>query len=231
MAAYSTLTSPRNIRILRLLPAKGRAVPLHCTLEEISIDDAKDNPNIQYDALSYVWGHPQDRLIFCHCGDGTSTDTTTVKVTQNCETALFSLRDKRHTITLWIDAICIDQSSIIEKNVQVPLMRDVYMNARKVLIWFGDESKEVTASFRKTQKYNRLLKLHKGFWTTGPFSRQKSFRHLVLSMIGIIPPGEDAARLILHPWMHRVWTTQELILSRHPVVVHGKAQLDWAFFK
>lgn len=230
MAAYSTLNSSRNIRILRLHPAKDRAAPLHCTLEEIPIDDAKENPDIQYDALSYVWGHPQDRLIFCHCGDSTSTDTITVKITQNCGTALLSLRDKRQTITLWVDAICIDQSSIIEKNVQVPLMRDVYMNARKVLIWFGDESKDVTASFRKTQKYSRHLKLGKGFWTRR-FSRQKSFRHLVISMIGIIPPGGDAARLILHPWLHRVWTAQELILSRHPVVVHGKAQLDWALFK
>ncbi len=38
----------------------------------------------------------------------------------------------------WIDAICIDQSSIAEKSMQVPLMSDIYTRAHTVFVWLGD---------------------------------------------------------------------------------------------
>jgi len=59
-------------------------------------------------------------------------------VTDNCLTALRYLRPKKKARTLWVDAICIDQSSINERNHQVKLMGDVYKLARRVLIWLGE---------------------------------------------------------------------------------------------
>lgn len=37
---------------------------------------------------------------------------------------------------LWVDAICIDQGNIAEKNTQVPLMSTIYSHAA-VLVWLG----------------------------------------------------------------------------------------------
>ncbi|CAP59787.1 uncharacterized protein PODANS_1_1200 [Podospora anserina S mat+] len=37
---------------------------------------------------------------------------------------------------LWVDAICIDQANITEKNTQMPLMCTIYSHAT-VLVWLG----------------------------------------------------------------------------------------------
>ena len=41
---------------------------------------------------------------------------------------------------LWVDAICIDQNSDEERSAQVPLMRQIYGNAKSVLVWLGPEA-------------------------------------------------------------------------------------------
>jgi hypothetical protein len=41
---------------------------------------------------------------------------------------------------LWVDAICIDQSNIEERNHQVKLMDLIYKNAKIVFMWLGEEA-------------------------------------------------------------------------------------------
>jgi len=38
---------------------------------------------------------------------------------------------------MWIDAICINQSNVAERELQVGLMRDIYQQADGVVIWLG----------------------------------------------------------------------------------------------
>jgi hypothetical protein len=38
-------------------------------------------------------------------------------------------------MTLWIDAICIDQGDPEEKNLQLNIMVDIYAKAKETLIW------------------------------------------------------------------------------------------------
>jgi hypothetical protein len=72
-----------------------------------------------YEALSYVWGSKTgDRLLYY--------EGKVVLTTQNCEEALRSLRRSSTARALWIDAICIDQTNLLERNAQVDLMGDVY---------------------------------------------------------------------------------------------------------
>jgi hypothetical protein len=56
-------------------------------------------------------------------------------ITENCVAALRRIRSKVRKCILWIDSICIDQSSIEERNHQVALMGDVYSMASEVIIW------------------------------------------------------------------------------------------------
>jgi hypothetical protein len=58
-------------------------------------------------------------------------------VTANLEAALRYLRHELTVCILWIDAICIDQSNIEERNHQVPLMKTIYSNATAVRVWLG----------------------------------------------------------------------------------------------
>jgi hypothetical protein len=87
--------------------------------------------NTLYEAVSYTWRtNKRDHDVLC--------DDKTFLVTQNCYTALRYIRSKTDIRVLWIDAICIDQSSITERNHQVRLMGEVYRRAKNVLIWRGE---------------------------------------------------------------------------------------------
>jgi len=86
----------------------------------------------KYEALSYVWGsRTPDTAISCHGLD--------LLVTENCALAMRRLRRRFKTRLLWIDAICIDQTSGEEKQHQVQLMGDVFSKAEEVIIWLGEK--------------------------------------------------------------------------------------------
>lgn len=124
---YTRLPAGRVIRVVTIQPAAKQNAPLRCTLEETCLD--KDP--IAYEALSYVWGSSgSNDSIIC--------DGQTLKVTTNCLAAMRSLRRRKVPRKLWIDAICIDQTSIPERNSQVKLMGDVYALSQRVLIWLGN---------------------------------------------------------------------------------------------
>ena len=138
-------------------------------LTEVSLT----NPPSTYEALSYVWGSPTaNNPISCHGKD--------LLVTVNCIAAMRRLRNKKKRRVLWIDAICIDQSSMDERNQQVELMGDVYSKARRVILWLGEESNfsDFTISFLKS--YHKVLKKK---WL-GSFRRRrlKEKRKELLSM-------------------------------------------------
>ena len=101
-------------------------------------------------ALSYAWdsyiGSGQIR-----CQDIPLT------VTANCDAALRQLRKEEKVRKLWVDAICIDQSNMEERNDQVKRMVQIYSMAQEVLIWLGSATKESDTAFdHLIQLSNRL---------------------------------------------------------------------------
>lgn len=129
MYCHKPLPRTKTIRVLILEPAPKISCPVSCTLKELCLDGLKPGLG-QYEALSYVWGSPKgNETILCH-GEP-------LHVTENCLAALRHLRQQRRPRILWVDALCIDQSSLEERNHQVALMGEVYRMARCVLIWLG----------------------------------------------------------------------------------------------
>ena len=51
--------------------------------------------------------------------------------------ALRHLRQKYGRITIWTDALCINQMDNDEKSWQVPLMKSIYSEAKEVHAWLG----------------------------------------------------------------------------------------------
>jgi glycyl-tRNA synthetase beta subunit len=58
-------------------------------------------------------------------------------IAKNALEALQSLRQTSAPIRLWVDAVCINQNDIQERNHQVGLMGDIYRNAAHVIICCG----------------------------------------------------------------------------------------------
>lgn len=123
---YVPLTAPTSIRLLRLFPSSSQSAPLEITLTEVDLDGGP-----QYEALSYAWGDKKEKAaILCH--------GKTIEVTPNCESALRQLRLATKPRSLWIDVLCIDQSSLNERNHQVSMMGNIYSAATRVIVWLGN---------------------------------------------------------------------------------------------
>lgn len=85
-----------------------------------------------YEALSYTWGLAADgRTILVN-------DRYRIGVTDNLFKALRALRHHLRQRTLWVDAICINQSDNSDKSQQVAKMGKIYNLAACVNIWFGE---------------------------------------------------------------------------------------------
>lgn len=88
-----------------------------------------------YNALSYVWGSLQPEMpIIC--------DGRNYIISSNLGRALRALRRKEKQLHMWIDAMCINQKNVLERNEQVVRMRQIYLWAEEVCIWLGDEDEE-----------------------------------------------------------------------------------------
>ncbi|PMD45785.1 heterokaryon incompatibility, partial [Hyaloscypha variabilis F] len=82
-----------------------------------------------YEALSYTWSTPTERSVI------TLSNNNNFQIPARLEAALQDLRMRDDLLVIWIDAICINQRNIEERNAQVQLMRRIYQQAIYVRIW------------------------------------------------------------------------------------------------
>jgi hypothetical protein len=91
-------------------------------------------------------------------------DDCFIPVTENCQKALKRLQKHDSGSFLFVDAICINQNSINERNHQVAAMGDIYANAQKVICWTGDFRHAIS---RTRVKLNSAILCRFASWTPG----------------------------------------------------------------
>lgn len=132
---YDSFPLPLNSRCIRLLEVQPdlcseETGPIHANFHVVNLDEQP-----VFSALSYVWGTDTHlRTIVCA--------SSVVKVTENCHSALQSLRKKLEKFTIWIDALCINQDDQAEKVQQIMLMERIYSGAKIVYIWLGEGNEQ-----------------------------------------------------------------------------------------
>jgi len=134
---HTPLPENRFIRVLNLLPPPStNSSELHGKLIPVSLDKLPP-----FEALSYSWGAPVlSSTIIC--------DGHALNITSNCEAALRRLRQPAKARLVWVDAICIDQTSVAERNQQVKYMGEIYGQARRVLVWLGESTERSEVALR-----------------------------------------------------------------------------------
>jgi hypothetical protein len=63
-----------------------------------------------------------------------------MKITENLEIALRHLRRVEMKRTMCIDALCINQEDISERNHQIQLMSGIYATAKETVVWLVQEA-------------------------------------------------------------------------------------------
>lgn len=195
--ADQTLTGGSKMtRLVRLLPGNPDD-PIKCTLHAVDLHKVADA-----EALSYRWGSMSTSRTI-------SIDKVSFTVTENLFQALIHLRNVENERVLWVDAICINQSDINERNHQVQQMADIYSQARLVIAWLGPESEASRAAFQ---------------FLAYCYHRPRDRRDMTEDR------GWDALENIYHrDYWKRVWIVQEICLAREVIIVCGHTQIPWTY--
>jgi hypothetical protein len=181
-------TAASEIRLLRLLPGTSQ--------DSIAADIITTSLNQvePFEALSYVWGNPADAIPITLAGMSKS-------ITTNLHEALQKLRLASEPRTLWVDALCIDQGNIDERNQQVRIMHEIYAKADRVLVCLGTYLgfEDIVSAI---ELLAHDLDVH---WTDPRLSIDSIFR--IFDVLN-------------HEWWRRIWTVQEAAVARSLVFVY-----------
>ena len=197
------------IRIIELLPGeKDDTMQCNLTME------LRQDSNNSYDAISYAWGDPKDTVEIICCG-------RILSITTSLADALRTIRTRNPKIShrLWADAICINQDSNEEKNLQVERIGQVYENASQVLAWLGPDKDNIALDcFNLIKKCNVYLD-----------AKLLEYKH-PQNIPPFDPPPDICAdperasklrRLMSHHWFSRVWVVQEAGLAKECHLLWG----------
>lgn len=130
-------------------------------------------------------------------------------MTENLFSALHYIRTTTHELTLWVDAVSINQSENLERGQQVRIMHRIYAAASSVVVWLGAPEGEDGAAFNPIQGIQ-------SFDRTLNYSRSTDLSVGINEAIegNILPPLDSApwkalASLFDKRYFYRVWVLQE----------------------
>jgi len=132
-------------------------------------------------------------------------------ITQNLDTALRHLRDETKPVTLWVDAICINQNDDSEKSCQVRNMLHVYAEAKNVMIWLGPSR---GCSDKGIEALRYLA--HSTFRRPAPWLTENADRI-----------REGLTEVLGRVWFKRIWVVQEAAVSQKATMICGYDSFSW----
>ena len=215
-----------TIRLIDVLPVSAPNQVIQCRVK----DDVStlEHTQPQYKALSYECGSdtiPRHTIL---------VNDRPFRIGQNLLDFLTNLlqRYPEGISSLWIDALCIDQGNIKEKNHQVQQMKTVFKNASEVLLWLGASDDEsdlvfdciedaktagVPASSQKPElTWSELGKTH-NIWKDTVLLPDRNFEAI-----------EAVVPFCQRTYFTRTWIIQEIVLAQRATLICGRKQLDWA---
>jgi hypothetical protein len=109
---------------------------LSATLVCSSLDDLR---HLTYETVSYAWGDAKLKAQLL-------VDNAILKIPASASAVLRQVRSKNKPRRLWMDAVCIDQADVKERQRQVSYMRDIYTNSSRNLIYLDHSDNHTEAA-------------------------------------------------------------------------------------
>lgn len=201
ISAYETLTLTAGAIRTAKVAAQSSDQPVECIMSDASTRS-------QYLAVSYAWGPETDPCAISIGSDSTSLMNQEIEIRQNLSQFLRVASRLYPETALWVDALCINQRNVRERNHQVQQMGLVYSSAKRVLIWLGTgdpdcEYTMATIASGQNPRPQCLGDNHKQFW-----------------------PGLH--KICTHDYWTRLWIAQEVLLAQEIAIVYGNIEIPWS---
>ncbi|KAK8074851.1 hypothetical protein PG997_009514 [Apiospora hydei] len=227
---YTDLLEPDAIRLLELYPGPIPAIPLMGSLIVTTLRACEADLINRYTALSYVWGDPAPADTVTLAGGSAK-----LGITANLSTALKDVRHTSEVMTVWVDAVCINQADVPERNRQVGLMREIYGYAGSTIIYLGPLNPGLSLIFDTAVEMKRQsMRLQ----DSSPSHKGEEEENKGTEVVDDDENSDDHdRRQLLHraveedlcplPWFSRGWVFQELMISKDPRIQCGGRRLGW----
>ncbi|OTA65975.1 HET-domain-containing protein [Hypoxylon sp. EC38] len=216
--------SSEEIRLLSLNPGAPDD-PVSCSLIYARLGE---HPPVKYESLSYCWGNASDKgeITMNVLEDGAEL-TYTMPVTLSLLGALKAIRPLTGPArVLWVDAICINQDDFDERSSQVAMMRSIYRQAQKVVVWLGEGDDNSQRSIRLINAISDRYKEF-GSWVGSDKDNLKSLHDPLLDDRDGAHSFIDNFHLFTFPWFRRTWVAQEIFNARDSVFCCGSDTVEW----
>jgi hypothetical protein len=209
---YKSLNrSKKEIRLLILCPSSDANAEIKCCFLLVDLDSGitHEGKRTPFEALSYVWGSPDPPTsIFL--------ESRKHQVTTNLFAALRRLRYTDESRILWIDALCINQNDVSERNHQVTLMSLIYKSATWVIMWLGEEEDDSDLAMDFIARFKANGDIALGTPVPGYPSKHDAIKD-IQSMVGDDSFKREWAALeslFSRPYWSRLWILQETVLNK-----------------
>lgn len=236
-----------DLRLVEIDPGTGMDA-MSCRMHTYSLDKCPS-----YEALSYAWGDNSQKLrIILNSGN----ENKSFYVTLNLYSALRNLRKRRtgqtvdRRLLIWIDALCIDQENLEERNDQVQRMKAIYQQAKRVVVYLGDYDEPVDSRLQFPNEIWGINSLEQGSYYLTLAAITIALR---LSSVNTVANDEEVFQMLaesthearhgnplsnIHAWAHlsrlfnrswfeRLWIIQELGVSQEAIVLCGGIEVPW----
>ncbi|KAL7935867.1 heterokaryon incompatibility protein domain-containing protein [Trichoderma chlorosporum] len=194
-----------SIRLIEIEPAACESDPLVCTMTEIAFGSRP-----KFEALSYMWGTEKAK-------DAIMLNGFPFEVGKNLLDALHFLRSRVTSKDVcrlfWIDAICINQSNVEERNRQIRIMDQIYFRAGTVVVWLGSKYSESQKEMMSGQKLEKDKKPKENAPRSDSSTQQKMVRLLRTDL-----------------YWGRLWILQEIGRAKRLRVCYGTEESTWEDF-
>jgi hypothetical protein len=222
--------SKKEVRLILIEPSNDWDCHISCTISRHCLHSAPP-----FQALSYVWGDSHDTVPI-------TVDSYVVAATTNLVAFLRELRhrsykrlyqrslpDAHHGTlgALWVDAICINQSNVAERNDQVLLMEQIYSQAEMTLAWLGESREASSLALTFLQNLGMVLAATPESsspvrWYDLPqlcFAKDMCREHFNTVWFSV-------QRLLDRDYWSRAWTFQEMVIPTSVRLMCGSATCD-----
>lgn len=211
---YKPLDAHHNeIRLLRACIPYEVDCLINCAIDHVSLD-----LNPAYEALSYTW---RDGAGDAQLNRRIVLDGHIVAVTRNLEAALRQLLMGSESKVLWVDALCIDQANVAERNEQVRKMKLVYQQAAGVITWLGEEYDDSREAFKILQSLKEVgvaKSIYVGH--DSPTEGANLSDDIVEKIHAVI-------KLFMREYWNRAWVVQEIFSARRVVFHCASDHITW----
>jgi hypothetical protein len=231
---YHPLQGATSIRLVTLKRSgNGSDFWIQCNLVDI---DLATNP--VYYAISYEWDYQWSK-------EESETKEILVNgqlmvVKDNLYNALvrFSSDDvpalenpllRPGTTFFWIDALCINQDDVLERNHQVGLMCKIYSESKCVLVWLGLQHQSLPFGWNKRVMtvMEKVPNVRGSEKAVHKFVKKTLYSYEDKWMMDKDWPY-IVARWCNASYWHRMWITQEIQLAKQLHIYTGDSHMSWS---